>query len=518
MAANQEAEAESTSDVAMQGAEGGDDSQQVEGTAVDTIASETSTLAINDKKVGDAAADETKGLLKMGKWEAPVGVSEINSYQFGFGSLNTGESDRNIQSAGDSLSKADWTVTEDSKLSVREQNIWSETTPANNSSATAQQAASVGVNSLFPQESEISGISSIETSLPSAVKADATLAPPGLDPNGASSSQAITEKGSGSSTVTTAGGNVAQVPSVMNQNNIYQPPYGQVPPGITANRPNVSQYGFPFDAQNHFMHLYSSAGFPPGISQAPISTTESESGTGASASGSAGSGGQSAGSGSSSAQQATTGNSGPAAQQFPPAPFPFGPYGNPYYNQAFFYGQPHVANYYGQGRGLYHQRGPYGTDPYGANPSMYPQEIYGSGQYPGDATGSYGAMMPQGAANSSSGNTGKHGKGKMGGNYNHGTQPNSHMQQAPVDGNVHAGNNYGYMNPPAWSYPNQAGAWGAQMMQFPGNASAPTANGFGLQAGQQQANTRGGVAGNDGGRSGGNSRAGNAGIGSQTNW
>eukprot|EP01038_Epipyxis_sp_PR26KG_P004033 gene4033-5770_t len=176
-------------------------------------------------------------------------------------------------------------------------------------------------------------------------------------------------------------------------------------------------------------------------------------------------------------------------QQYPSGPPYTHPYyGNPFYNQAYYYGQPHqVPNYYQQNRGLYQQR-PYGADPYGNGGSIYPDVYQQGGQFP-DASGTapYGNMgiMPGNTTNTVQNPTGNsNAKSSKGGPTTNSTVSSTNQMN---DHNASHLNNYPYLNPyntrqldaqqvAAWQFQHQnpaAGGWGAPMMPFQGSA-APT--------------------------------------------
>jgi hypothetical protein len=218
------------------------------------------------------------------------------------------------------------------------------------------------------------------------------------------------------------------------------------------------------------------------------------------------------------------------------APYP--PYyGNPYYQQAFYYGGGQPQNFYGRGgQGMYPPR-PYGGDPYGPQ-GMGGYDMYGqpTGQF-GDG-GVYGQMpMPQmhpqqgGVGNERQ--TGKGNKNSGGQNAQSagavGSAPVTNPGQAGQgDANQALHSGYGMGGYNAYGRPDQGSGWGPYqpgwggMMPFP---AAPTGLGGGYsQMGgapsQPQGNNRqqGGGSYNSYGRGGGSSGNGagdpSAGIGS----
>ena len=216
----------------------------------------------------------------------------------------------------------------------------------------------------------------------------------------------------------------------------------------------------------------------------------------------------------------TTASSTPGTPQQQQPQQPYGPppgmgpagYANPYYpyypNQPAFYYPNQVQNpYFNQGRNVYQNpRGPYGTDPYAAAGSMYPDVFQQNAQF-SDATGTYGAMpmhpgqmsIPGAAGTTTTGGTqgttgGKVQKGGVGASSTTPQQQQQTSHMSPDPSLAYAYNPYNPRDAGSWQgYPqSSAQGWGGPMMGFPGVSPAGATGqpqGFTQQAGmpsQQQ--------------------------------
>jgi len=176
------------------------------------------------------------------------------------------------------------------------------------------------------------------------------------------------------------------------------------------------------------------------------------------------------------------------ASKYPPGPpgmpaqmgAPYPPYyGNPYYQQAFYYGGAQPQNFYGRGGQAMYPPRPYGADPYGPQ-AMGGYDMYGQpGQF-GDAYG----QMPMQQHMQVPGPNDRQNPGK-GGNKNVNTQNSQQSTNvAGVPGGppgvagqpdpnqaIHSGYGMGGYN--AYSRGDQGAGWGpyqagwGQMMPFP---------------------------------------------------
>jgi len=442
-----------------------------------------------------------QGFLKMGKWEAPIESStDISSFQFGsFGSFNdevensksvsvsfNGSPDASTVSGA--KANTAWKVSEEATNlstvsdSANSGNIWPTkgNSTSNTESTSSATATSSSMNSLFPQSS-VSGAST-------------TRAPPGLESNNLANAPNKAAAQNNRPNKQSTGG-----PQHMHQNGPYpQHQYAaqQLPPGIPTgvNRPNLaaptvplSVSGFPYGAyppaldplsqhsqfvQHHPYNAQPSSGGSTSNSLL-TSTSSSASSTNTTT--------QTAGTTSTTATATPSANL--PQQQYAT---PINPYfGNPYYNQAYFYGQQ-VPNYYGQGRGMYQQRGPF-PDPYGSNGSLYPGEVYQGAQF-SEASANYGSgmSMHQGRGNdpnhSNASSTAPNNSNNktMKGNPSASQLSNGHGMQD------HSNAHFGYVNPynsrvgmDQWQYQqNQqaVGGWGAPVMDFPPNTSQGVGN------------------------------------------
>lgn len=489
-------------------------------TATQPLPTPTPVEAPRETPAPETIEAGTKPFLKLGKWETPIEPTEIGAFQFGsFASYDEPPATSNIPVIPTSTANA-WGTTADESLAASDSNtnVWnggstatSAVGPSANTSidvSSVPSGAAVGssMTSLFPQSKGINGISSLDTAssvnvglsssvgvgspMASQAGSAATRAPPGLEP----SSSVLPNKNSNAGGTGGTGGNNRNAPGSIRyksdnsqqqtlhgqqqlmQQQLYLQQQQQLPPGIPAagrnsvgpnpNLSNLPAYGYtPFDlSQPQFLH----PNYPQAATTVPAQLTGVTPTTGPN-------------SNISTSTTTTAASTTPTAasiqpqQQYPSAPFPF--YGNPYYpNQAFFYGQPQVANYYGQGRGVYQQRGPYGTDPYGNNASLYPGEVYQQGGAGGqftDSSSTYGGMNLQGNNNSKTVKT-------TGVSSINSTSTGSQQQQqqgsgsSTVSGGLNQDHNSNYPYNPynsrgldaqAWQFQqNQAGAWAAPMM------------------------------------------------------
>lgn len=474
--------------------------------------------AVPDPVAKDSAAvtvEAPKG-LKMGKWGAPIEQASdmVDSFQFGsFGNIGGEPTVEKPVPAANGATTNSW-----SSVAGKEENlggvfdsnpsVWQGAATAVSSSVDAPTSSA-----LFSQSKPIQSMSPLDSSVGSVglgtqpTNNSANRAPPGLEPaTGKQASAGRTSAvqpgmraaGHGQSNVDSqpnlaSGASVQQLPNSM----LYQQPYTQsLPPGIAAtsgaatglnpSRNNVpavpyQQYSTSFDlqGQSQFVPGY------PGASSTVATTSAASTG-----------GIQSvAVSTQSPANSSTAGNTANPGvvnqqqqqqQQYPSAPFPF--YGNPYYaNQAFFYGQQPVPNFYGQDRGQYQQRPPYNNAPYGGPGGIYPTDVYQNGQFGEPGTG-YGGMglHPSMGSHSGSGPAG----GANAQNKPAKNNANQGSQQQSLGNQDHgnAQHPYGFVPPylqqprvpmdaqqqALWQFQQQspANGWGGPMMGFPNNNGA----------------------------------------------
>ena len=185
----------------------------------------------------------------------------------------------------------------------------------------------------------------------------------------------------------------------------------------------------------------------------------------------------------------------PQQQSFAPPPgmtsaYGYYPYGFP--NQAFYYSQPNIPNYYGQNRSVYQNtRSSFQNDPYANTGNMY-TDMYPSGQFQ-DSNSSYGhPTMPQAASSISSGNP------NLANNLPNNKQKNGsvsvNQQQLPqADVNNYPYNPYAAArgtNDQSWQFQNSNQGWGGHMMPFPAGNQANNGSSVPQNAGfvQQQTN------------------------------
>ena len=162
------------------------------------------------------------------------------------------------------------------------------------------------------------------------------------------------------------------------------------------------------------------------------------------------------------------------------------PYGFP--NQAYYYSQPNVPNYYGQNRGVYQNaRSSFQNDPYSNNGNMYPPDIYAAGQFQ-DSSSTYGHpnSIPQpGGANINSVNNNLS-NNVVNNKPKSGTAIVNQQPIAQSDINSYSYNPYAAARgtgDQSWQYQNSNQGWGGHMMPFP--VGSQTGNGSAIQQQQQ---------------------------------
>ena len=498
--------------------------------SVDVEVNDSAPVSVADSIATEVnASTSAQSFLKMGKWDAPVDGSEISTFQFGSFNNSFGEdsasSTVSASQVGTNPSATPWTGLHTSEDKTT--NVWG---------APSEQSLDMSAG-LFPQQTTTGTNKALdaptEVNLTSNVAA--TRAPPGLAPKGNANKTVVSQVKAKSDVP-----QQIQTPVPAQTNNAYNQ---NVPPGM--NNRNVGGLGagglqYPYGQAFDLSQQAQFGGYGLGSSVAPASAPAAVSSTTTTTSVQS----NSAASVGSSSAAPNTNMQPPYAPANMQQPFQFY---NPYYPNQYFYGQPQMPGYYGQGRDMYQQRGPYGANPYGNAGSLYPGDIYGqqAGQFP-DASGNYGmplhpAMQNAGNANANVGaagnKAGKGGAATANANAVGSSAPAPGMAPDPHSANLLM-NSYGYYGgrggmdaQQGWQgYPGgQAGGWGAPMMPFPANPS-PTNLGGGFppqQAGGQQqqgqntgARSAGGAYGGNafGGRNSGGTAAPTGGVGTQGNW
>jgi hypothetical protein len=431
-------------------------STQPENTPVPEPVSETATVSapvnqivqdVPESLQENIQSNISAPFLKLGRWE-PSTESGSGDLQFGsFGSFKDEGSAGSVQPGA-----------------------WGAEPSANSSGIDASWGAGgqsgVAIGSYFPQGKGLAaapGSGSFDAS-------KTTAPPPGLDNQAHGKGAQIGRNTNVNQHNRNKGESGQGLQQHANSNQFYQ----AQPPGIAnpANRgvPPASQYQYGFDgSQANFMH--------PGFQ--PAAQTQSAIGTTA-----AGSVPTSSSASTTGQQQVPAQQNQPQAQQqqqFAPPPGMAPYYFSPYFHSQYYYGgQGGLQNYYPQGRGVYPNRGPYPTDPYGPGAPMYP-DMYQQGQF-GDASSTYGNLpihpaMPMATQQNvppAAGNIGSAG-GKQAKGTNTGAvgsnQPASATGSQDQAMSQHAPYGYApYGRTDQWPYQSTGQGWGG-MMPFPTPAS-----------------------------------------------
>jgi hypothetical protein len=477
-------------------------------------------------------------VLKMGRWGAPIEPTEASSFQFGsFGNLgeapaadNDGDESPHKIASGliSSLSEpqASWGQQQLDQTSLSQSDRQSESVSASLSVWGNTQSQNDNTDDNyggFDQQTSNTG---------------ADTAPPGLGLGlgGLDASTVVSQSNANKSNNNTRNSNRSAPGSQprksdMDNNMSRQPQqyYQPVPPGIQGGF-GMPYYGFDMNSQPPAQSGY---GSPPGNSSPGVPANNPSQPVGASSNSNNQNGpnNYNANSGNNNNAPKYPGPPGMPAQMGAPYP-PY--YGNPYYQQAFYYGGAQPQNFYG--RGGYPPR-PYGADPYG--PQGY--DMYGQ---PGQFDGVYG-QMPMPPMHPQQGNDRQGGKGnKNAGGQNSQQQSAGAVGSAPGSSNVNQGNhgdpqavhsgygmgggyNYGRPDQGSGWAPYQAG-WGG-MMPFPtgpGGAGgysqqmggAPSQPGNNRQGGGGSYNSYGRGNGGSSANAGESSGIGSTGTGTTSAW
>jgi hypothetical protein len=488
----------------------------------------TSSVSGSDNIVGSP-------VLKMGRWGAPIESTEASSFQFGsFGNL--GEAPPSADNDGDEsphkIASGLISSLSEPQTSWGQQQQLDQTSLSQSDRQSEAVSASLSVwgNTQSPGDNtdDNYGYDQQANSGPD-------TAPPGLGLGlgGLDASTVVSQSNANKSNNNNRNSNRSAPGSQTRKsdmdNNVSRQPQSQqyyqpVPPGIQGGF-GMPYYGFDMNSQPPVQSGYgatppgsSSPGVPTGNPSQPVGTSSNSNNQNGPNNYNANSGNNNNG------PKYPPGPPGMPAQGMPAqmgAPYP--PYyGNPYYQQAFYYGGAQPQNFYG--RGGYPPR-PYGADPYG--PQGY--DMYGqpTGQFDG---GVYG-QMPMPPMHPQQGNERQGGKGnKNTGGQNSQQQSAGAVGSAPGSSNANQGNqgdsnqavhsgygmgggyNYGRPDQGSGWAPYQAG-WGGGMMPFPTGPGG--GGGYSQQMGGAPAqpgnNRQGGGSYNSYGRGSGGGSSANAG-------
>jgi hypothetical protein len=443
------------------------------------------TAAVSDNIVGSP-------VLKMGRWGAPIESTDGSSFQFGsFGNLGEaasteGDGDESPHKIASglisSLSEPQTSWGQQPQLDqnpLSQSDRESEAVSASLSVWGSSQPQNDAPDDGYGYDQQVSNTGNDN-------------APPGLGLGlgGLDASTVVSQSNSNKSANNNRNSNRSAPgsqtrKSEMDNNMSRQPQqyYQQMPPGIQGGFGGMPYYGFDMNLQPPATGYGATA--QGNSSPAPAAPPGNPAPASNAAANAANQNGSNYNANANNAPK-YPGPPGMPAQMGAPYP-PY--YGNPYYQQAFYYGGGQPQNFYGRGgQGMYPPR-PYGGDPYA--PGMGGYDMYGQpGQF-GD--GVYGQMpMPQqmhpqqgGGGNERQG--GKGNKNSAGQNAQSagavGSAPSSNPGQAGQgDANqaLHAGYGMGGYN--AYGRPDQGSGWGPYqpgwggMMPFP---AAPTGLGGG---------------------------------------
>mmetsp|Transcript_13758 Transcript_13758/g.14330 ORF Transcript_13758/g.14330 Transcript_13758/m.14330 type:complete len:911 (+) Transcript_13758:74-2806(+) len=418
----------------------------------------TNTVTVSDPLVGSP-------VLKMGRWGASLESTDTSSFQFGsFGNLghdNSGSGNDGDESPHKIASGLISSLTES-------QNSWGQQSQLDQNSLTQSDhetenvAASLSVwgNSQSQNDNPDDSYNYDQQVSSSANDNSVHSAPPGLGLGlgGFDTSSVVTQSGSNKSGNNRNSNRSAPGQTRKNDidNNISrqpQPYYQQVPPGMQPVGGFGIPYAYGFDMNASLQQPSTGYGATTQINSnspvAPVTNT-----TGQAVNQNANNNNQNTTNNYNNANNNTAATAGNNAPKYTPGPpgmpaqmgAPYPPYyGNPYYQQAYFYGGAQPQNFYGRGGQAMYPPRPYGADPYA--PPMPGYEMYGQpGQF-GDAVYGQIPIQPMHPQQTTNTNDNRQNSGK-GGNKNVGG-PNTQQAAGAVGGVSGATTNVGTAQPDA---------------------------------------------------------------------